>query len=108
MQRQSQELFDTIDISITTKKQKSKREQGRGVGAKMTEKSCNDREHRQVRTQLTDADETGRRNRVGGYKQTEPKESALAVRERKREKVAQGAQAPKQTTCFIDDFNKLI
>jgi hypothetical protein len=68
----------------------------------MTEKSCNGREHRQVGTQLTYADETGRRNRVGGYKQTEPKE--IALRERKREK---GAQAPKQTTCFIDDFNKL-
>jgi hypothetical protein len=72
----------------------------------MKEKSCNGREHRQVGTQLTYADETGRRNRVGGYKQT--KESA--PRERKRERKwrkPQGAQAPKQTTCFIDDFNKL-
>ncbi len=44
---------DTIDTFITSKKQKTKREQGRGVGAKITEKSCSHRKHVQVGTQLT-------------------------------------------------------
>ncbi len=59
----------------------------------MTEKSGNGREHRQVGTELTYTDKTGRRNRVGGYKQTEPKESAL--REREREIEREWRKAPK-------------
>ncbi len=62
----------------------------------MTEKSCNGREHRQVGTQLTYADEAGRRNRVGEYKQTEPKESAL--REKERES---GARRPSPETDYL-------
>ncbi len=64
----------------------------------MTEnlKSCNGREHRQVGTQLTYADETGRRNLVGEYKQTEPEESALREKER-----ASGARRPRPETDYL-------
>ena len=62
----------------------------------MTEKSCNSREHRQDGTQLTYVDETGRLNRVGEYKQTEPKESAL--REKQRES---GARRPSPETDYL-------
>ncbi len=80
----------TPSIFLSQLKNKKAREsKGEGVGAKMTEK----RDHRQVGTQLTYADETGRRNRGGEYKQTEPKESAL--REKERES---GARRPSPKT----------